>query len=213
MKIKKVIAIVLVGVGMLSAGAAETRAEPLLVNQGFFQTFEFFNLGTFSGANFSVSDISTGGGSFGAQVFTTGILQAGFGIAPNPGTGTIQVGNVSCQMIPAFDPNLPVCGGVMTFINPPIPIGPPNLPDGSFAATAPFTMTGQLTLGPNLTVDIVGSGILHALDSTQFAQSNARYEFTVPEPSSAWLLFTGVSALLVARRRRRSVGLGDRGTL
>ena len=33
---------------------------------------------------------------------------------------------------------------------------------------------------------------------------------SVPEPSSALLLFTGVSALLVARRRRRSAGLYDR---
>jgi PEP-CTERM motif len=33
---------------------------------------------------------------------------------------------------------------------------------------------------------------------------------SVPEPSSALLLFTGVSALLVARRRRRSAGLCDR---
>ena len=33
MKIKQIIAIILAGVGMLSAGAAETRANPLLVSK------------------------------------------------------------------------------------------------------------------------------------------------------------------------------------
>ena len=82
MKIKQIIAIILAGVGMLSAGAAETRADPLLVTQGFFQTFQFTNHGTFSGDNFAVSDINTAGGNFSAfpgQVFDTGIIVAGFG--------------------------------------------------------------------------------------------------------------------------------------
>ena len=166
MRIKQTIAIILAGVGMLSAGAAETRADPLLVTQGFFQTFQFTNQGTFSGDNFAVSDIDTAGGNFSAfpgQVFDTGIIVAGFGhVSGAPpsafipqGTGTIQVGNVSCQMIPIFDPTLPDCGGVMTFINPPIPI-PPNLQPGPFTAEAPFTMTGQLVL-QNLVVDIQGA--------------------------------------------------------
>jgi hypothetical protein len=219
MKMKKMIAIILAGVGILSVGAAETRADPLLVTQGFFQTFQFFNQGTFSGDNFAVSDINTAGGNFSAfpgQVFDTGIIVAGFGhVSGAPpsafvpaGTGTIQVGNVSCQMIPIFDPTVPDCGGVMTFINSPIPI-PPNLQPGDpFTAEAPFTMTGQLVL-QDLVVDIQGSGILHALTNDGIMNS-ARYEFAVPEPSSAVLLFTGVSALLVARRRRRSAGLCDR---
>ena len=110
-------------------------------------------------------------------------------------------------MIPIFDPTLPDCGGVMTFINPPIPI-PPNLQPGPFTAEAPFTMTGQFGI-QNLVVDIQGSGILHALTNDSFSTNSARYEFAVPEPSSALLLFTGVSAVLVARRRRRSAGLRD----
>ena len=219
MKMKKMIAIILAGVGILSVGAAETRAEPLLVTQGFFQTLQFFNHGTFSGDNFAVSDINTAGGNFSAfpgQVFDTGIIVAGFGHVSGappsafvpPGTGTIQVGNVSCQMSPISDPTPPDCGGVMTFINSPIPI-PPNLQPGDpFTAEAPFTMTGQLVL-QDLVVDIQGSGILHALTNDGFMNS-ARYEFAVPEPSSALLLFTGFSALLVARRRRRSAGLRDR---
>ena len=220
MRIKQTIAIILAGVGMLSAGAAETRADPLLVTQGFFQTFQFFNHGTFSGDNFAVSDIDTVGGNFSAfpgQVFDTGIIVAGFGHVSGappsafvpPGTGTIQVGNVSCQMSPISNPTPPDCGGFMTFINPPIPI-PPNLQPGDpFTAEAPFTMTGQLVI-ENLVVDIQGSGILHALTNDSFTTNSARYEFAVPEPSSALLLFTGMSALLVARRRRRSAGLRDR---
>jgi len=200
----KMIALTLAGLGILSVGAAETRADPLLVTQGFFQTFQFFNQGTFSGDNFAVSDINTAGGNFSAfpgQVFDTGIIVAGFGhVSGAPpsafvpaGTGTIKVGNVSCQMIPIFDPTLPACGGVMTFINPPIPI-PPNLQSGDpFTAEAPFTMTGQLVL-QDLVVDIQGSGILHALTNDGFMNS-ARYQFAVPEPSTVLLLVIGLVAV------------------
>ena len=63
MKIKQIIAIILAGVGMLSAGAAETLATPLLVEQGGFFTIGAFGIAhsrnfdgaTFSGDNFAVS--------------------------------------------------------------------------------------------------------------------------------------------------------------
>lgn len=82
MKMKKIIAIIFAMVGILSSGAAETRASPLVVDEGFFQSFAFFNIGTFSGDNFAVSNVNTGGGSLSAfpgQPFDTGILVAGFG--------------------------------------------------------------------------------------------------------------------------------------
>ena len=68
-------------------------------------------------------------------------------------------------------------------------------------------MAGQLVVG-NQTQNIAGSGTVHVVDVD--LESNARYVFSVPEPSSALLLFTGVSALLVARRRGASAGLRDR---
>jgi len=92
-------------------------------------------------------------------------------------------------------------------------------------------MMGQLVLGqvglPNLIVDIEGSGIVTGvveniiffppspvfpppLPPVTVTAYRADYRFAVPEPSSALLLFTGVSALLVARRRRASAGLRDR---
>jgi hypothetical protein len=209
---KKIITIILAAVGILSAGAAETRADTFVIEQGFFQTFQFSQNGTFSGDNVLVSDINTPGGNFSAfpgQVFDTGILVAGFGdwTAPPPvqccsGFGTIEVDNVPCVLIPSFvDPAAPDCGGRLTFINPPITLGPPNLPDGSFAGEAPFTMTGQLIVGqmggpPNLIVDIEGSGIVHALSAG--VNSNARYEFApvgVPEPSTVVLLVSGLVAV------------------
>jgi hypothetical protein len=228
---KKIIAIILAGVGILSAGAAETRADTLVIEQGFFQTFQFSQNGTFSGDNVLVSNINTAGGNFSAfpgQVFDTGILVAGFGdwMAPPPfqccsGFGTIEVDNVPCVLIPSFvDPAAPDCGGRLTFINPPITLGPPNLPDGSFAGEAPFTMTGQLVLGrpqlPNLIVDIEGSGIVHALSAG--LNSNARYEFAaVPEPSSVVLVVSGLVAVGWSRWRggkrpvSRRRGLADSG--
>jgi PEP-CTERM motif len=218
MKMKKVIAIILAGVGILSAGAAETRADSFVIEQGFFETRGFSQIGTFSGEDVLVSDISTPGGNFRGQVFDTaqrpshrGTLVAGFGRFPGadgstlPGSGTIEVGDVNCELIPPAAPAGPACGGTLTFINSPITIGPPNLPGGSFAGEAPFTMTGQLVLA-NLTVDIEGSGIVHAFQCTtitgqpgpcQFG-SNARYEFaaaSVPEPSTVVLLLSGLVAV------------------
>ena len=139
MRRKQMIAIILAGVGMLSVGAAENRADPLLVTQGFFQTFQFFNQGTVSGDNFAVSDIDTAGGNFSAfpdrcsTPVSLSRVRSCFGGSPecfcSAGTGTVQVGNVSCQMIPILDPILPDCRGPMTFINSPIPIRP-NLQPG-----------------------------------------------------------------------------------
>ncbi len=79
--------------------------------------------------------------------------------------------------------------------------------DFPISGEGPFTMTGQLVVG-NQTQNTAGSGTVHVVDAG--IQSNARYVFSVPEPSSALLLFTGVSALLVARRRRPSARLRDR---
>jgi len=219
MKMKKIMAIIFGMVGILSSGAAETRASPLVVDEGFFQSFAFFNIGTFSGDNFAVSNVNTGGGNLSAfpgQPFDTGILVAGFGhfsgAPPNAfipgGTGTVQIGNVSCQLSPVVIPGAPDCGGVLTFINPPITL-PPNLTPGvSFTGEAPFTMTGQLVLGQmgqsDLIVDIVGSGVLHAL-TNDGVMNSARYEFAaVPEPSTVVLVVSGLVAVGWSRRPRAS---------
>ena len=56
--------------------------SPLVVDEGFFQSFAFFNIGKFSGDNFAVSNVDPGGGNLSAfpgQPFDTGILVAGFG--------------------------------------------------------------------------------------------------------------------------------------
>ena len=212
----KIIAIILAVVGILSTGAAETRADSFVVKQGFYETTNFFQNATFSGDNFAV-DYSLGGGIGveGPGLFEEGILVAAFGnwTPPPPvpavffgsGDGTIQVGDVSCQ-VASFD-DQPDCGGFLTFTNPPLGL----LPPGFFTTEAPFTMTGKLVF-PNMVVDVEGSGILHVtVDPFTQGGSLARYEFAaVPEPSSALLLFTGVSALLVARRRRALACLGDR---
>ena len=65
MKMKKIIAIILAAAGILSTGAAETRADPLLVKQGFFRTFFFFRRWHASRAIriTLLSSIGSGGGS------------------------------------------------------------------------------------------------------------------------------------------------------
>ena len=219
MKTKKVIAIILAGVGMLGAGAAETRADSFVVEQGFFETARSTQFGTFSGVStfsgdtFRVS-VSTGGGNFGGQVFTpdTGILVAGFGnILGLPafeasrvilGSGTIQVGtDVHCEMFPSIPvPGAPDCGGIMTFTNPPITLAP-----GSTAGQETFTMTGQLHLG-DLIEDIAGSGIVLATSGASFNDS-ALYNFSVPEPSTVVLVLSGLVAVVGwSRWRGRNAG-------
>jgi hypothetical protein len=217
MKMKKIMGITFAMVGILSSAAAETRASPLVVDEGFFQAFAFFNIGTFSGDGFAASNVNTVGGSLSAfptQPFDTGIVVAGFGhfsgAPPNVffagGTGTIQIGNVSCQLSPFIIPGMPDCGGVLTFINTPITL-PPNLTPGmSFTADAPFTATGQLVVGQmgssNLIVDIQGSGILHAL-TNDGVMNSARYEFAaVPEPSTVVLMVSALVAVGWSRSRR-----------
>ena len=61
MKTKKIIAIVFALIGILFSGAAEIRASPLVADEGFFESFAFFNTGTFSGDSFAVSNVNTGG--------------------------------------------------------------------------------------------------------------------------------------------------------
>ena len=222
MKIKKIIAIVLACVGMLSANAAETLATPLIVEQGQYGVAgghaltpggflsAFFDDATFSGDGFAVShlftnDINEINNVFDA-VFRTGALDVQFGLGVPANGGTIQVGDVSCQIGLEFAAD---CGATLSFVHTP-------LPAEFLSHEAAFTMTGQLVLGqvglPNLIVDIEGSGIVTGSFRSSAREEiyNARYEFAVPEPSSALLLFTGVSALLVARRRRRSPDLCDR---
>ena len=160
MKIKQIIAIILAGVGMLSAGAAETLATPLLVEQGGFFNLSgpgtFQNGGAFSGDNFAVSIFAVGTGVAFEEVFTTGIYDVAFERGSNSFGGTIQVGDVSCQSHPGLAG--PDCSGTLRFISQPLTLVPDILHE------APFTMTGQLVLGqvglPNLIVDIEGSGIV-----------------------------------------------------
>ena len=182
MKIKKIIAIILAGVGMLSAGAAETLATPLIVEQGQYGfaggkaltptgfLFALFDDATFSGDGFAVShlfnrDPNEINNIFDA-VFMTGVLDRQFGLgASGIGGGTIQVGDVSCQIGLAFAAD---CGATLSFVHTP-------LPAEFLSHEAPFTMTGQLVLGqvglPNLIVDIEGSGIV-----TGSFRSSAREE-------------------------------------
>ena len=169
MKMKKIIAITLAVVGILSTGAAETRADSFVVKQGFYQTSQTAKLGTFSGDNFAL-DYNVGGGIFLGDAyvmfFETGTLVAGLGNwTPPPSVpdvffgnafGTIQVGNVSCdlrgpRMWWLSDVHQPADGSTST--------------GRFFSGEAPFTMTGKLVLGPmgppNMIVDIEGSGIVH----------------------------------------------------
>jgi len=225
MKRKQIIAIILAGVAMLSAGAAETLATPLLVEQGFYHTTADFLGGTtnvddatFSGDNFAVSNLGNHESNYFEQVFITGILEVGFGVLSSSiaSHGTIQVGDVSCQAVTDnVVLGLPVCGAALRFVHAPLTVPPTHPPQAAiFVSEAPFTMMGQLVL-PDLIVDIEGSGIVTGTADFFGAEGeltgyHATYNFAVPEPSSVLLLFTGVSALLVARRRRASAGLRDR---
>ena len=129
MKTKKIVAIVVALVGVLSAGAAETLAAPLVVEQGLFFNSFFFadgtNDGFFSGDDFAVSIFSVGTGVGFEQVFTTGIWDVAFERGSGLLGGTIQVGDVSCQSHP--DPPIPAgpaCSGTLRFINQPLPAVP-----------------------------------------------------------------------------------------
>ena len=217
MKRKKIIAIVLSVVGVLSVGAAEARADSFVVKQGFYETSNFHQNATFSGDNFAVDYFLGGGiGVEGPGLFEEGLLLAAFGNwTPPPsvppgtffgsGSGTIQVGDVSCEI--ADFPDQPDCGGFLTFTSPPLGTPPP----GFFMTEAPFTMTGKLVF-PNMVVDLEGSGILHVtIDPFTQGGSLARYEFAaVPEPSTVVLVMSGLAAAGWSRRRRgkRSVCRG-----
>jgi len=224
MKMKKNIAIILGVVGILSGGAAETLAAPLVVEQGSYVTFGSFCCGgilssdgaTFSGDNFAVSNLGTHESNFFEQVFITGILDVRFGsLGPAGSHGTIQVGDVSCDVTFSPSPGVPNCGAALRFVHSPIAIIPPN-PQGS-SAQAPFTMTGQLVLGrsglPDLIVDIEGSGNVTATpffdDAFPSGVSGyiATYEFAVPEPSTVVLVLSGLVAVGWSRRRGKHLPL------
>jgi len=224
MKTKKIVAIGVALVGVLSAGAAETLAAPLVVEQGFYSTFGSFCCGgtlssdeaTFSGDNFAVSNLGTHESNFFEQVFITGILDVRFGsLGPAGSHGTIQVGDVSCDVTFSPSPGVPDCGAALRFVHSPITI-PPTNPQG-FSGQAPFTMTGQLVLGrlglPDLTVDIEGSGIVTGTpffdDAFPFGVGSyiARYEFAVPEPSTVVLVLSGLVAVGWSRRRGKHLPL------
>ena len=218
MKVKKTIAIILGLVGILSAGATETLAAPLVVEQGGFFSSIFLgsgqNNGDFSGDNFAVTIFATGTGVFGG-VFTTGIWDVVFERGSNFLGGTIQVGDVSCQSHP--DPAGPACSGTLRFISQPLTLVP------DIVHEAPFTMTGQLVLGrlglPDLIVEIEGSGIVSGVVETAGSfqppplppitgtASRAVYSFAVPEPSTVVLVLSGLVAVGWSRRRGKHLPL------
>ena len=152
---KKIVAISLTLIGILSAGAAETLAAPLVVEQGVFANSAFFgdgrNDGAFSGDNFAVSIFATGTGVGFGEVFTTGIWDVAFERGSHFLGGTIQVGDASCQTFPDTGP---ACSGTLRFVSQPLTLVP------NIVHEAPFTMTGQLVLGrlglPDLIVEIRG---------------------------------------------------------
>ena len=218
MKVKKTIAIILGLVGILSAGATETLAAPLVVEQGGFFSSIFLgsgqNNGDFSGDNFAVTIFATGTGVFG-EVFTTGIWDVVFERGSNFLGGTIQVGDVSCQSHP--DPTGPACSGTLRFVSQPLTLVPDTLHE------APFTMTGQLVLGrlglPDLIVEIEGSGIVSGVVETAGIPQppplppitgtayRADYRFAVPEPSTVVLVLSGLVAVGWSRRRGKHLPL------
>jgi hypothetical protein len=207
---KKIIAVILGVVGILSAGAAEALAIPLVVEQGgFFNSvgfFEIMNGAAFSGNNFAVSifAVGTGVGGF-EQVFTTGIYDVAFERGSHFLGGRIQVADVSCESHP--DPDGPACSGNLRLINQPLPFVAefPPVPH-----EAPFTMTGQLVLGrlglPDLIFDIEGSGIVTGVVESgvlpppfpPITVTNYRvtHQFAaVPEPSTVILVLSGLVAV------------------
>jgi hypothetical protein len=204
MKMKKTVAIILAGLGILLPGAAETLAD--VVTQGFYQADQFNQTANFSGNNLTVSITSTSGGAIVSQVFTTGIVDARFGPGGGtpliPAAGSIQVPNDSCTFIFSSTGS---CGGVLRFTNNPvIPIGPPNMPNGVFAGDAPFTMTGDLVTPTGTTHIEMGSGFVHAqcTPSGPFClNSFARYDFAVAEPSTVVLVLSGLVAFGWSRWR------------
>jgi hypothetical protein len=189
---------------LILASSAETLGAPLAVRQGVYETTSSIQDATFSGDNNLAVSFTTSGGIGSTQVFTTGILDGGLGslgppflVGGGPG-GTIQVDNVSCNT-----PANPNCGAALRFINPVIPIGPPNMPNGVFAGDAPFTMTGQLQIG-TLFVDIVGSGFVHAECTSPTLcgpGSFQRYDFVAAEPSTVVLVLSGLVAVGWSRWR------------
>jgi hypothetical protein len=219
MKTKKIVAIVVALVAVLSAGAAETLAAPLVVEQGFFFNSIFLgsgqNNGAFSGDNFAVSIFATGTGVGFGEVFTTGIWDVAFERGSNFLGGTIQVGDVSCQSHP--EPAGPACSGTLRFISQPLTL----IPD--IVHEAPFTMTGQLVLGrlglPDLIVEIEGSGIVSGVVETAGIPQppplppitgtayRAEYLFAVSEPSTVVLVLSGLVAVGWSRRRGKHLPL------
>jgi hypothetical protein len=204
-KRKRIIASILGVIGILSTGAAETLATPLVVEQGFYFTHQDFVTGgisnfdqaTFSGDHFAVFNLGTHEVDHFEDVFITGVLDVETGLGSH---GTLQVGNVSCQIT-----NEPDCSAALRFIHAPLTI-PPNFP-GGVVGEVPFTMTGQLGLS-NLRVDIEGSGMVTGTVFTDIdgrvTGSNAQYTFApVPEPSTIVLMLSGLVAIGWRRKLRQ----------
>jgi len=183
---KKIIAIILAGVGILLAGAAETLAVP--VERGFVESDFHSRRATFSDATFEVSNFAVGGGAFTSLgTFNTGTFD--FSIGNGSGTGTLRIGSVSCVLNSG-----PGCGGTLTFIYP-----ANLLPDVTSTADATFTMTGHLTLG-STTLAIEGSGIVH-VGPTGSLTDPILARFVVAEPSTVVLVLSGLVAVGWSRSR------------
>ena len=176
--LKNIVAITLAAVGILSAGAAE--ATP--VTNGFYHTTAFQQDGMFSGANFAVNLGFIGGGVFGINSFNAGTINGGVGVGTIfTGLATVQIGNDSCTAGPGEN-----CGAMLTFM-----FAPGLLPTVPSTADAPFTMSGLLRVG-NVTLDIEGSGFLHATSFAGPGGGEVRFDFAVAEPSTVVLVLSGL---------------------
>ena len=157
MKMKKIIAIIFAMVGILSSGAVETLASPLVVEKGSSNPFAFFNIGSFSGDNL-LSPLSIPEAvtclRFPGKSFNTGILVAGFGqFLGAPSNAFIPGGTAHTdrrRLLPAKPVRHPWCPRLRwrSDVHQPAAYACTEFAPGvSFTREAPFTMTGQLVLG------------------------------------------------------------------
>jgi hypothetical protein len=177
--------------------ASTTEATTLTITEG--SVLNVLSLGDtffdFAGDGFSASGVRAGGQDQVLQAFSTGI--AGVGFVEN---SVVSVGGVSCIADNALSPSC----GFITLNSRPLTLPPAGWPATvPFTDSALFTASGHLNVGEDFDIQGWGTVVGTFCPLCENGNStNVRYTFSVPEPSTFYLVAGGLMVLLSKRGER-----------